>query len=62
MSLSDDISIVCLCGEHTKTSEGVMSKLLDRKEVQTGIEIPQEIKPSSLKGDFVALFFAQLRG
>ena len=63
VSLADDNSIICLCGELAKKSEGFISKLLDRKESLTGIEIPhgtQAIKSDVLKSVFSCQLFDEL--
>ncbi len=63
VSLADDNSIICLCGELAKKSEGFISKLLDKKEEKAGVEVPESmkaVKAEVLKGDFEWILFDEL--
>lgn len=45
VSLSDDNSVICLCGEMVEKSEGFVSKLLAKKSELNGIEVPASLRP-----------------
>lgn len=44
VSLSEDNSVICLCGELVEKSEGFVSKLLSRKQAVKGVEVPDELE------------------
>ena len=45
VSLSEDNSVICLCGEMAEKSEGFVSKLLARKTATKGVEVPDTVQP-----------------
>ncbi len=63
VSLAEDNSIICLCGELAKKSEGFISKILDKKEDLQGIEVPESCKsaePEDVKLAFSCSLFSEL--